>query len=53
MTERLRELALGFFKLGARAYDGPAIMGVMHAESDERRQWISRQRLTPARRTTR
>jgi chromate transporter len=44
MTERLREIALGFLKLGATAYGGPAIMGVMQAEFQGRRQWISGQR---------
>jgi len=44
MSERLREIALGFLKLGATAYGGPAIMGVMQAEFQDRRQWVSRSR---------
>ena len=38
------EIALGFLKVGATAYGGPAIMGVMQAEFVERRQWASRPR---------
>jgi chromate transport protein ChrA len=33
MNDRLREIALGFLKVGATAYGGPAIMGVMQADS--------------------
>jgi chromate transporter len=44
MTERLAEIALGFLKIGATAYGGPAIMGVMQAEFQDRRQWVSRSR---------
>jgi len=44
MTERLGEIALGFLKVGATAYGGPAIMGVMQAEFQDRRQWVSRAR---------
>jgi chromate transporter len=39
-----REIATGFLKVGATAYGGPAIMGVMQAEFQERRQWMSRAR---------
>jgi len=48
MTESLttawKEIALGFLKIGATAYGGPAIMGVMQAEFQERRQWTTRPR---------
>ena len=44
MAEKLGEIALGFLKVGATAYGGPAIMGVMQAEFQDRRQWVSRQR---------
>ena len=37
-----KEIALGFLKVGATAYGGPAIMGVMQAEFQERRQWTSK-----------
>jgi chromate transporter len=39
-----REIATSFLKVGATAYGGPAIMGVMQAEFQERRQWVSRPR---------
>jgi chromate transporter len=48
MTEsaaaRWKEIAVGFLKVGATAYGGPAIMGVMQAEFQERRQWVSKPR---------
>ena len=33
-----------FLKLGATAYGGPAIMGIMQAEIQERRQWVTKER---------
>ena len=39
-----KEIALGFLKVGATAYGGPAIMGIMQAEFQERRQWTSKPR---------
>jgi chromate transporter len=39
-----KEIALNFLKVGATAYGGPAIMGVMQAEFQERRQWTSKPR---------
>lgn len=33
-----------FLKLGATSFGGPAIMGIMRAEIQERRGWISRER---------
>jgi chromate transporter len=39
---RWREIAGGFLKVGATAYGGPAIMGVMQAEFQERRQWVTK-----------
>ena len=39
-----KEIAAGFLKVGATAYGGPAIMGVMQAEFQERRQWMSKPR---------
>lgn len=41
---RFREIALAFLKLGSTAYGGPAIMGIMQAELQEKRQWVSKQR---------
>jgi chromate transporter len=37
-----KDIAVGFLKVGATAYGGPAIMGIMQAEFQERRQWTSR-----------
>ena len=39
-----KEITLAFLKLGVTAYGGPAIMGIMQAELQERRQWISKER---------
>jgi chromate transporter len=38
------EIASAFLKLGATAYGGPATMGIMQAEIQERRQWVARER---------
>ncbi|PYM74190.1 MAG: chromate transporter, partial [Candidatus Rokuibacteriota bacterium] len=32
-----------FLKIGATAYGGPAIMGIMQAELQEKRQWITKE----------
>jgi len=39
-----KEIAASLFRLGATSYGGPAIMGVMQAELQERRQWVSKDR---------
>src|SRR5438046_2795458 len=39
-----RDIAATLFKLGATSYGGPAIMGFMQAELQERRKWVSRER---------
>lgn len=38
------EVVRTFLKLGAMSYGGPAIMGIMQAEIQERRAWVSRER---------
>ena len=38
------EIVSGFLKLGATAYGGPAIMGFMQAELQEKRQWVPKER---------
>lgn len=44
MQERLRELAVLFFRLGVTAFGGPAAhIGMMEDEVVTRRQWLSRQ----------
>jgi len=39
-----KEIATSFLKIGMTAYGGPAIMGVMQSEIQERRQWTSKAR---------
>jgi chromate transporter len=41
---RWRELVTAFLKLGAMSYGGPAIMGIMQTELQEKRGWLSRER---------
>ena len=41
-TSTWKEIAIGFLQIGATAYGGPAIMGIMQAEFQERRQWTSK-----------
>src|SRR5882757_5721595 len=41
---RLRDLARVFLKIGAMSYGGPAIMGVMQNEIQERRRWLGKER---------
>jgi len=41
---RWKELAAVFLKIGAMSYGGPAIMGIMQAEFQERRGWLSKER---------
>ena len=38
----MREILAAFLKVGATAYGGPAILGVMQAEFQERRQWLTK-----------
>ncbi len=38
----MRDIVTSFLKIGATAYGGPAIMGVMQAEFQERRQWLTK-----------
>jgi len=39
-----KEIATTLFQLGATSYGGPAIMGFMQAELQERRKWVSKER---------
>jgi chromate transporter len=39
-----KEIATSLFKLGATSYGGPAIMGIMQAELQEKRRWVSKER---------
>ncbi len=38
----LAEIARAFLKIGAMSYGGPAIMGIMQAELQEKRRWIDK-----------
>src|SRR5438477_11215503 len=39
-----KDITITLFRLGATSYGGPAIMGVMQAELQERRKWVSKER---------
>lgn len=39
-----KEISSTFLKIGIMAYGGPAIMGIMQAELQEKRQWLSKER---------
>src|SRR6267143_756015 len=39
-----KEIATTLFQLGATSYGGPAIMGLMQHELQERRKWVSKER---------
>jgi chromate transporter len=39
-----RNIATTFLRLGVTSYGGPAIMGIMQSELQEKRQWVSRDR---------
>jgi chromate transporter len=41
---RWKELTAVFLKIGAMSYGGPAIMGIMQAEIQEKRGWLSKER---------
>jgi chromate transporter len=43
-VENWRDIALQLLKLGVTAYGGPAIIGIMQAELQEKRQWVSKER---------
>ena len=38
-----KEIVSGFLKLGTTAYGGPAIYGILLAELQEKRQWVSKE----------
>src|SRR6266478_2656320 len=38
-----KDIASAFLRLGATSYGGPAILGIMQAELEEKRQWVSRE----------
>jgi len=44
IVDNWTDIAAQLLKIGATAYGGPAIMGIMQAELQEKRQWISKER---------
>ena len=44
LTGDWRDVAGSLLRLGATAYGGPAIMGIMQAELQEKRKWVSKER---------
>ncbi|PYN38534.1 MAG: hypothetical protein DME01_01180 [Candidatus Rokuibacteriota bacterium] len=44
IVENWKDIAAQLLKIGATAYGGPAIMGVMQAELQEKRGWVSKER---------
>jgi len=43
-TTTWKGIASAFLKLGATSYGGPAIMGIMQAELQDKRKWVSKER---------
>jgi len=43
-TGNIKEIASNFLRIGALAYGGPAIMGIMQNELQEKRQWVTKER---------
>src|SRR4029453_14619591 len=39
-----KDIAGSLFRLGVTSYGGPAIMGIMQAELQEKRKWVSKER---------
>jgi len=44
LAESWKDIGSQFLKIGATAYGGPGIMGIMQAELQEKRQWITKER---------
>jgi chromate transporter len=44
IADNWKDIAAQLLKMGATAYGGPAIMGIMQAELQEKRQWVSKER---------
>ena len=42
--EDLKDVAVSLARLGATSYGGPAIMGIMQAELQEKRKWVTKER---------
>src|SRR5215813_4685083 len=44
LRKNWKDIVSSFLKLGATAYGGPAIYGILQAEIQEKRQWVSKER---------
>lgn len=44
LAESWKDIAVQLLKIGATAYGGPAIMGIMQSELQEKRRWVSKER---------
>lgn len=44
LRQNWKDISTSLLKIGALAYGGPAIMGIMQAELQEKRQWLSKER---------
>src|SRR5215470_947988 len=44
LKKNWKDIVSSFLKLGATAYGGPAIYGILQAELQEKRQWVSKER---------
>src|SRR5882724_9217008 len=44
IVENWKDIVGQLLKIGATAYGGPAIMGIMQVELQEKRQWVSKER---------
>ena len=44
IVENWKDIAAQLLKIGVTAYGGPAIMGIMQTELQEKRQWVSKER---------
>lgn len=44
LTGSWRDISGSLFRLGATSYGGPAIMGIMQTELQEKRKWVSKER---------
>src|SRR6266436_8755051 len=44
IVENWKDIAAQLLKIGVTSYGGPAIMGIMQAELQEKREWVSKER---------
>ena len=44
LKQNWQDIVCAFLKLGATAYGGPAIYGIIQSELQEKRQWVSKER---------